>query len=83
MFPLGTKLFVRTVTFHLVGEIVERDGDWLKLEEASWVADSGPFHKALDTGSLTEVEYVGEAYVNLATATDAFPWTHMLPKASK
>ena len=83
MFNVGEKVFIRTVTFHLLGKIAEREGDWLKLEEASWVADSGRFHKAIEGGVLSEVEHVGTAYVNLATATDIFPWTHELPTASK
>jgi hypothetical protein len=83
MFTVGSKMFIRTVTFHLVGEIVEREGDWLKLKDASWVADSGRFHDAIADGTLNEVEYVGDACVNLNTATDAFPWVHDLPSKSK
>jgi len=83
MFNVGDKLFIRTVTFHLVGQVKAREGDWLTLTDASWVADSGRFHDAIEKGTLSEVEYVGTAYVNLATATDAFPWTHELPTVSK
>ncbi len=83
MFKVGSKVFIRTVTFHLVGEIAKCEGDWVELKEASWVADSGRFHKAIADGELQEVEYVDVAYVNLATATDAFPWAHELPSTSK
>jgi len=83
MFKVGNTYFFRTVTFHLVGEVVRQDGDWLELNDASWVADSGRFHKAIAEGSLNEVERVGNAYINLLTVTDAFPWTHSLPDASK
>lgn len=83
MFAVGSKVFIRTVTFHLVGEVLEREGEWLKLGNASWVADSGRFHKAIASGTLSEVEFVGDAYVNLNTATDAFPWEHELPTKTK
>ena len=83
MFSIGQKVLIRTVTYHLVGQIKDRNGDWLMLTDASWVADSGRFHTALAEGRLNEVEHVGEAYVNLAAATDAFPWKHELPSASK
>lgn len=80
MFSIGDKLFLRTVTYHLVGEVEQIEGDWVKLKDASWVADSGRFSQALENGnSIQEVEYVGEAYVNLSTCTDAFPWRHKLP----
>lgn len=83
MFKVGDKVFLRTVTFHLVGEIEAVENGWVKLTTASWVADSGRFHKAIANGDLVEVEYVGEAYVNLATVSDAFPWKHELPTESK
>jgi hypothetical protein len=83
MFEIGEKVFIRTVTFHYIGEISERDGDWLTLKNASWVADSGRFHVAIRDGKLNEVEFVGDASVNLATATDALPWKHDLPSESK
>ena len=83
MFTVDDKVFLRTVTYHLIGQIVARDGDWLELSTASWVADSGRFGEAITTGQLSEIEYVGTAYVNLATVTDAFPWAHDLPTKSK
>jgi hypothetical protein len=83
MFDAGDKVFFRTVTYHLVGEIAQKEGDWIELKDASWVADSGRFHKALADGTLSEVEKVGIAFVNLNTVTDAFPWTHDLPVATK
>lgn len=85
MFKVGDQLFIRTVTFHLVGKVEEVDGEWVRLSGASWVADSGRFHKAIADGvsALSEVEHVGDAYVNMATAVDAFPWAHDLPTESK
>jgi hypothetical protein len=82
MFQVGQKLFIRTITFHMLGEVAEIEGDWVKLTGASWVADSGRFGTAIATGKLSEVEYVGEAYVNLSTATDILPWAHELPTTS-
>jgi hypothetical protein len=85
MFNPGDKLFIRTVTFHHVGKVVDQgqaDG-FLQLESASWVADSGRFHTAIQEGELSEVEYVGEVFVNLAAIVDAFPWDHDLPTESK
>jgi hypothetical protein len=81
---VGQKLFIRTVTYHLVGK-VERvlGGGVLELSEASWVADSGRFNKAIGEGTLSEVEVVGQAFVNMASITDFFPWKHELPTTSK
>ena len=80
---IGQSLFIRTITYHLVGRVVSRCGNILQLEDASWVADSGRFAQAIKQGTLEEVEPVGTAYVNLDAMTDMFPWAHPLPTAQK
>ena len=76
---VGKKFFIRTVTYHLVGKVTAIVGDFAKLETASWVANSGVFSEAIKKGTLSEVEPVGEAFVNLKSVTDMFPWHHDLP----
>ncbi len=80
---IGNKLFIRTVTYHLVGEVVDVRGSVLKLKNASWVADSGRFYQAITKGTLSEVEPVGEVFINAKSITDAFPWNHDLPTNQK
>ena len=67
----------------MVGEVVERQDDWIRLTGASWVADSGRFGEAIARGTLSESEYVGDAYINISSCVDAFPWPHDLPTESK
>lgn len=94
MFAIGEKIFVRTVTYHAVGKVAgyrhpvligetPASPTFLELEDASWVADSGRFHVALETGDLAEVERVGDMAVNLSAVVDAFPWRHELPTKSR
>ena len=80
---VGKKWFFRTVTYHLVGKVEKRMGNFLVLKDASWVADSGRFMNAIKEGKLNEVEPVGQALVNLSSVTDAFPWRHKLPDKQK
>ena len=80
---VGHSFFFRTVTYHLVGKITKRIGQFFQLENASWVADSGRFMQAIKNGELKEVEPVGTAFVNLESVTDMFPWKHPLPKEQK
>ena len=77
---IGRCWFIRTVTYHLIGRATGRVGQFLVLEEASWVADSARFMETLQNGMLNEVEPVGIALVNLNSVTDIFPWNHLLPK---
>ena len=80
---VGQKLFIRTVTYHMTGEVTKRMGAFVQLKDAAWIADSGRFSNALKTGDLDEVEPVGTMWVNLSSVVDFFPWKHDLPKTQK
>ena len=80
---VGQKLFIRTVTYHMTGEVTKRMGAFIQLKNAAWIADSGRFSDALKNGSLNEVEPVGTMWVNLSSIVDFFPWKHKLPQDQK
>ncbi len=80
---VGKKLFIRTVTYHLTGKVSKRIGNFLQLEDAAWIADSGGFMSAIKNGTLDEVEPVNTCWVNLNSVTDMFPWNHALPRDKK
>jgi len=80
---VGKKLFIRTVTYHMTGKVTKRMGAFLQLEDAAWIADSGRFSDALGKGELDEVEPVGNAWINLSSVVDFFPWKHELPTEKK
>ena len=80
---LGKKFLFRTVTVYLVGKVKKVMGKILELETASWVADTGRFMNAIKEGKLNEVEPVGQAFINLDSVTDFFPWRFALPTKQK
>ena len=81
---VGKCYFFRTVSYHLVGRVKRiAFGEFLELENSSWVADSGRFMQAIKHGALKEVEPVGDAFLNLSSVTDFFPWKHELPRDQK
>jgi hypothetical protein len=80
---VGKKLFIRTVTYHLTGRVTKVIGNMLQLEEAAYIADSGRFMQAIKDGELSEVEPVGDWFVNLGAVTDMGPWNHPLPTEQK
>lgn len=82
-FIIGKPYFIRTVTYHILGKIEKISGSFLVLSEASWIADSGRFGKAIRDGELSEVEYVGDAIVSMNSIVDAFPWSSKMPKETK
>ena len=81
---IGKAFFFRTVTYHMVGKVVAQYGGGIvQLADASWIADSGRFMQAIKDGKLSEVEPVGEAFLNIKSVTDFFPWNHALPTEQK
>lgn len=82
-FEIGKSYFIRTVTYHVIGTVDRIKGAFLVLSDASWVADSGRFSKAISEGELNEVEYIGEMIVNTLAIADATRWLHKNPKATK
>ena len=80
---IDKKLFIRTVTYHVTGQVVNRVGNLFELKDAAWIADSGRFMDAIKKGELNEVEPVGQMWVNIESIVDIFPWTHKLPKEQK
>lgn len=80
---IGKSYLIRTVTLYQVGRVVAVSGQFVKLKDASWIADTGRFADALKSGEFSEVEPVGESYINLGSIIDAFPFVHTLPKTQK
>ena len=79
---IGDKIFIRTVTYHYVGKLVDKSDDSLWLANTSWVADSGRFNNALKNGELHEVEpYPGDGIIEIMRTgiIDICTWDHPLP----
>lgn len=80
---IGKKMFFRTVTYHMIGKVKKIIGDFLQLENASWIADSGRFMDFIKYGHAQEVEPVGTVLLNIKTVVDAYFWKHELPVEQK
>jgi len=76
---IGKKFFFRAVTYHIVGKVEKRVGDFVELSGASWLADQPRLMNLIKNGELGEVEPVGKMFVNLKAVTDFIPWNHKLP----
>jgi len=81
---VGNKVLIRTVTHYHTGRIIEIQKDHLVLDKAAWIADTGRFTDALDTGKLNEVEpFKSPVAVFIAAIIDVTNWSHDLPEAQK
>ena len=83
-FTVGEKVYIRTVTHHQTGRIKDIVGNFIVLEDAAWIADSGRWMEAINDGSLNEVEPVNcLVRVNVESIIDVYEWNHDLPKKQK
>ena len=80
----GDKLLIRTVTMTLTGEVTAVSQTWIMLDSAAWIADTGRFATAIASGTLSEVEPIGDRVrVARAAIVDVTPWLHALPTVQK
>ena len=72
-FEIGKNYLVRTVTMFLSGKVKSIKGNFMVLEQAAWVSDTGRFNEALkDTDKFSEVEpFKYDAIVSLGAIVDA------------
>ena len=80
---IGKNVFIRTVTYHYTGKIERIIGDFVELSKAAWIADSGRFTQAVETGDFDEVEiYKNPIRINTTGIVD-FTEISKLPESQK
>lgn len=83
-YKIGTKYFIRTATYHVVGKLKRNLKKELVLEKVSWIADTGRFNNALKTGVFDEIEpFVEDVIIQKTGIIDATIFTHSLPSEVK
>lgn len=83
-FKIGEAYLFRTVTHIEVGRVKRIVGQFVELEEASWIADTGRYHDCLVKGVFDEVEpYPVFTGVNTQSLINYAPWPHSLPREQK
>jgi len=83
-FKIGGKYFFRTVTHAHTGQVKAVKGNFLVLENATWIADTGRFANALKDEVFDEVEpFTSDCILNMETIIDATELHGELPKYQK
>jgi hypothetical protein len=84
-FEIGKNYFIRTVTHHLTGKLIEVYPTELVLVDAAWIADDGRLADALKSEEFSEVEPFPDdrrVIVNRASLIDA-QTIKKLPRSQK
>jgi hypothetical protein len=87
-FVIGEKVFIRTITYHMTGRIIDIKSvgqhQFLVLDDAAWIASSARFSQTIKKGDLDEVEPTpGIVRISVGAIVDVFCWEHPLPKVQK
>lgn len=83
---IETPVFVRTVTHYYTGRLVAVTDQEIVLADCAWIADTGRFSSALQTGDLVEVEPYPDGVdvvINRGAIVDCCAWSHPLPRKVK
>jgi hypothetical protein len=81
---VGSNVIIRTVTMIYTGIVIAVDAHTIVLGDAAWIADTGRFSTALETGRLAEVEpYPDTVFVARSCVVDITFWPHTLPRTAK
>lgn len=79
----GKRVLIRTVTMAHIGEVVGVDEEWVVLR-GGWLAETGRFSVALETGAIGEYEQAPDEFmVRKDTIVDVFLWRHDVPAKTK
>jgi len=68
-FEIGAVYLIRTVTMIQVGRVVAASKQYVMLEDAAWVADTGRFSDALKKWNFSEVEPFPDGIVGVSTGS--------------
>ena len=72
-FEIGAVYLIRTVTMIDVGRVVAASKQYIVMEDAAWIADTGRFSDALKKCQFNEVEPFpdGQVIINAGSVIDA------------
>ncbi len=87
-FEIGKNYFVQTVTYAFVGRLSGLNENELRLDDPSWIADTGRFSNAFKEGfekqSSSEIEPLPDPVIIGRNAiTHVIKYNHDLPSLQK
>lgn len=83
-FTVGNNYFIRTVTHYYTGKMKECSSQFITLEDAAWIADTGRFHDFLKDGKCNEYEgFIEPVTIPIGSIIDITNWKHSLFKGQK
>jgi len=85
-YEIGENYFIRTITHHYTGKLIEVYDNELVLTDAAWIADDGRFKDAVESGTFSELEPFPDSrrvVIGRGSIVDACTVTFPLPRNQK
>lgn len=84
-FEVGKNYLIRTITMIDVGKVTKIVGNFIIMDNASWIADTGRWYECLKRPDVfIEVEpFTHPLIVNTQSIIDATLWPYSLPTEAK
>jgi hypothetical protein len=85
-YKVGENYFIRTVTHHHTGRLMEVYDKEIVLKDASWIAVDGRFADVIASGNYEEIEPFPDGkdiIIGRGAIIDAFIIDHPLPRKQK
>lgn len=83
-FIMGKKYIVRTITMITIGRLIAITGNFITLDDASWIADAGKWEDCLTKpeGIKVSEKYKRPVHINVNSIVDFTEWELALPDKS-
>lgn len=83
-YTIGQSYLIRLFTHYWIGKLLAVYENELVLKNASWIADTGRYHKAVDIENLVEIEpRKGPIVIGRGALIDCAEWNADLPTEPK
>ncbi len=84
-YVIGERYYIEQVTKYFTGRLVGVTEKELILDQCAWIANTGRYAQAMQTGSFNEVEPFpdGLVFVMRGAGVIVKPWSLLLPRDQK
>ena len=83
-YKIGQSYLIRSVTMYYTGRLDRVTEKELVFSDSAWIADTGRYNEALESGEFSEVEPIkGDLIIGRGSIIDAVEFNHDLPREVK
>jgi hypothetical protein len=84
-YVIGERYYIEQVTKYFTGRLVALTDNEFILDQCAWIADTGRYAQAMQSGNFSDVEPFPDGLVFVARNATVMvrPWSLVLPRSQK